>query len=158
MINHYKSWQTLNKQLTSMLCDQLKGHISYFLTRYHKVHNSYGRASIRFDNKELVCFSWINMYKQEHDISYQLCSYSKLKEKWDKNCTYYEMDFISSAVEFLNMPIDSALASDNFIIKIFAISDRRVGKRTLEKIKNEKEYLSYPDWVKQFYILRLNNP
>lgn len=51
-MNHYKSWSALNKQLTSFLCDELKNRISYFLTRYHKVRNSYGRAAIRLDGKE----------------------------------------------------------------------------------------------------------
>lgn len=43
-MNHYKSWAGLNKQLTDLLCEELKDHLSYFLTRYHRVHNSYGRA------------------------------------------------------------------------------------------------------------------
>lgn len=53
------------------------------------------------------------------------------------------------------MPIINALYSDNYIIQIFAILDRRIGKRTLRKIKKEEIYQSYPFWVKQFYELRL---
>lgn len=48
-MNHYKSWGYLNKQLADLLCDELKERVSYFLTRYHKVHNSYGRAAICLD-------------------------------------------------------------------------------------------------------------
>ena len=66
-MNHYKSWSGLNKQLNESLCDSLKDRISYFLTRYHEVHDSYGRASIKLDGKELVVFSWIDMYRQESD-------------------------------------------------------------------------------------------
>lgn len=40
--------------------------------------------------------------------------------------------------------------------RVLAIMDRRVGKRTLEEIKNAGEYKSYPEWVQQFYKLRLN--
>lgn len=40
--------------------------------------------------------------------------------------------------------------------RVLAIMDRRVGKRTLEEIKNTGEYKSYPEWVQQFYKLRLN--
>lgn len=68
-MNHYKSWTGLNKQLVDLLCDELKGHLSYFLTRYHKVHNSYGRAAIRLDKRELICFSWIEMYHQETGLN-----------------------------------------------------------------------------------------
>lgn len=64
-----ESWAGLNKQLKGTLCDSLKGKITYFLTRYHDVHNSNGRATILFDGKELVNFAWIEIYYQERDIS-----------------------------------------------------------------------------------------
>lgn len=161
-MNHYKSWSDLNKQLVDLLCDELKGHLSYFLTRYHKVHNSYGRAAIRLDKRELVCFSWIEMYHQETDLhevweESGVWDYndSNLKKKWDANATYYDINFLSAATSFLQMPIMKALYSDNYTVQIFAILDRRIGKRTLHKIKEDGAYQSYPSWVKQFYDLRL---
>ena len=90
-MNHYKSWSGLNKQLNDYLCDSLKNRISYFLTRYHDVNNSYGRASIKLDGKELVIFSWIDMYKQDYDINEQWKDIGiwdstslNLKEKWER--------------------------------------------------------------------------
>lgn len=161
-MNHYKSWTGLNKQLSDLLCDECKGRISYFLTRYHKVHNSYGRAAIRLDNREIACFSWIEMYRQDDDLNEVwketgVWDYndSDLKKKWDVNATWCDMDLLSAATSFLQMPIMDALYSDNYIIRIFAILDRRIGKRTLCKIKEEGAYKSYPCWVKQFYELRL---
>ena len=56
-MDHYKSWSGLNKWLNECLCDELRGRVTYFLTRYHKVHDSYGRAAILLDGKELVRFS-----------------------------------------------------------------------------------------------------
>ncbi len=163
MINHYKSWSGLNKQLTSLLCDELKGHLYYFLTRYHQVHNSYGRAAIRLDKRELCCFSWIEMYNQERDVGelYEKTGVEDycdpdLKKKWDDNATYHDMDFISAATTFLQEPVMESLYSENFLIRIFAIIDRRIGKRTLQKIREQGEYTGFPDWVKQFYELRLN--
>lgn len=161
-MNHYKSWAALNSQLTDLLCDALKDHLSYFLTRCHKVHNSYGRAAIRLDGRELVCFSWIEMYHQEHDLheTWQktgIWDYNDpiLKEKWKENACYYDMDFLAATTAFLQMPIQKALNSDNFLIRIFAILDRRTGQRTLRKIKDKGDYQNYPDWLKQFYDLRL---
>lgn len=162
-MNHYKSWAELNKQLTDLLCDELKHRLSYFLTRYHKVHNSYGRAAVRLDNREMVCFSWIEMYHQESDLN-KLWKQTGvwddkdqiLKKKWDEDATYCEMDFLSAATLFLQMPIIDALDSDNYMIRMFAIVDRRIGKRTLEKIREKGDYESFPIWVKQFYELRLN--
>lgn len=161
-MNHYKSWSDLNRKLTDLLCDELKERVSYFLTRYHKVHNSYGRAAICLDKRELVCFSWIEMYHQETDLHEVWeetgvwdCSDSNMKKKWDANATYCDMDFLSAATSFLQMPIMNALYSDNFIVQIFAILDKRIGKRTLRKIEDDGAFQNYPSWVKQFYDLRL---
>jgi len=145
------------------LCDGLRGRVTYFLTRYHQVHNSYGRAAIRLDGRELVCFSWIEMYRQEQDL-HEVWEETgvwdgqdpALKEKWDAAATYCEMDFLSAATAFLQMPITEALASGNSIIRCIAIMDRRVGKRTLQKIREREEYQSLPAWVRQFYELRLD--
>lgn len=163
-MDHYKSWAGLKKQLSDSLCDALKGRVTYFLTRYHNVHNSYGRAAILLDGKELVCFSWIEMYYQERDITplydempgvpYEELV-KKMKPQWDANCTYCEMDFLEAVLLFRNMPIQEALQSENYLIRALAIMDRRVGKRTLSKIREEESYKNFPDWVRQFYELRL---
>ncbi len=102
------------------------------------------------------------MYKQEsdlHDIWKETGVWDdrnpELKNKWDENATYCDMCFLGAATSFLQTPIMEALYSDNYIIRIFAIMDRRVGKRTLQKIKESGDYRSFPAWVKQFYELRL---
>lgn len=164
-MTHYKSWAGLKKQLSETLCDTLINRVTYFLTRYHDVHNSYGRAAILLDGKEMVCFSWIEMYYQERDITplynempcfpYEELV-KKMKSKWDANCTYYEMDFLEAVLQFRNMPIQEALESENYIIKVLAIMDRRVGKRTLSRILEEAAYNDFPAWVRQFYELRLS--
>lgn len=163
-MNHYKSWSGLNKQLTDCLCEQLENRITYFLTRYHEVHNSYGRAAVRFDGKELVNFSWTEMYQQDQDINEVWketgdweYNNPELKKKWDTEATYSDLDFLSAATEFLQLSIFDALESDNYLIRIFAIMDKRVGKRTIEKIKERGEYKEYPQWVRQFYELRVNS-
>ncbi len=160
-MNHYKSWSYLNKQLQDFLCDDLKGRVSYFLTRYHNVHNSYGRAAVLLDGTEKAAFSWVNMYEQDSDLSSHYVNESdeacmrSLKQKWNENCTYCDMDFLAAATDFLQMPIDAALVSESHIIRIFAILDRRVGKRTLHKIASDGQYLSLPSWLRQFYDLRI---
>ena len=163
-MDHYKSWAGLNKWLTECLCGELKDRITYFLTRYHKVHDSYGRAAILLDGKELVCFSWIEMYRQEQAVAAMhaadrsrdwLGLYEEMKPVWDESGTYCEWDFLRAVLEFRNLSIRDALHSENYIIKILAILDKRVGKRTLREIEQAAEYKQYPAWVRQFYELRL---
>ena len=63
-----------------------------------------------------------------------------------------ETDFINAVTTYLKTDIAAALHSDNYLLRVFAYMDRRVGKRTLVKIKDKVEKL--PDWVKQFYRIR----
>lgn len=164
-MDHYQSWSGLRKYLDGCLCDELKGRIAYFLTRYHKVHNSYGRAAILLDGKEMVCFSWIEQYRQECAVSrkhaenpdkgwYDL--YDEMKPVWDEACTYCEWNFLRAVLTFRNLSIQDALSSEDYIIKVLAILDKRVGKRTLQRIRQSEEYKQYPAWARQFYALRLS--
>jgi len=163
-MDHYKSWSGLNKWLCECLCEALKGRITYFLTRYHKVHDSYGRAAILLDGKELVRFSWIERYRQEQQVSAKYAEdgskgwfalYEEMKPAWNEACTLCEWDFLSAVLEFRNLSIQDALDSEDDIIRILAILDKRVGKRTLQRIEEAAEYKAYPQWVRQFYELRL---
>ena len=159
-MRHYKSWLGMKKQLEQLLCPALQGRIAYFLATYHQVHNAYGRAAIRLDGKELACFSWIEMYQQDADLDLQWQKEGKqdekaLKQQWDREKIYHDLDFLDAALQFLEMPVGKALESENYIIKIFALLDRRVGRRSLERIAQRVEYAAYPEWVRQFYELRL---
>ena len=175
----YKSWSNLKKQMNDLLCDSLKDKITYFYTSYHEVHNAYGRATINYNKKEMVAFSWVNQYEQMQDIeeqyrkmdnvpsafvppalldfegilqAYKTANVVATKEKWMPNCTLCETDFINSLTIYLKTDIATSLQSDNYLLRVFAYMDRRVGKRTLVKIKDDVEKL--PDWVKQFYRIR----
>ncbi len=154
----YKSWSNLKKQMNDLVCDSLKKNISYFYTNYHEVHNAYGRATINFNQKELVAFSWVEMYEQDHEINRLWREGDKktydemLREKWMPDCTLCDTNFIDSVTIFLKTEIAAALHSDIFLLRVFAYIDRRVVKGTLVKIKDDAEKL--PGWVKQFYQIR----
>ena len=172
--NKYKSWGNLKNQMNDLLCDALKNRISYFYTPSRKVHDTYGRATINCDKKELVAFSWHMRYEQWEDeykilnndnVDIQhLDSFSAvwekqiqiqkhlMKEKWMPECVLCDGDFINAVTHYLKTDISSALNSDNYILRVLAYLDRRVGKRTLVKIKDDVENL--PEWVKQFYLIR----
>ena len=170
----FKSWSNLKKQMNDLLCNSLKDKISYFYTCYHEVHNAYGRATINYRKKEIAAFSWIEQYAQRLDIieqykkmdnvpsalvdfessmqAYRVANTTVTKEKWMPNCTLCETDFINSLTIYLKTDIATALHSENYLLRVFAYMDRRVGKRTLIKIQDEVEIL--PEWVKQFYQIR----
>ena len=161
-MNHYRSWPALHQQLTKRLCPELRGRVTYFLTRYHSVHNVYGRAAIRLDGRELVCFSWPAMYRRDRDVRRLWEETGRwdyddptLRAGWNEDGAYCELDFLHAATAFLDLPIEAALVSGDYIVRILAVLDRRVGRRTLRKIREQGETL--PPWVKQFYDLRLGS-
>ena len=62
--------------------------------------------------------------------------------------------FYEAFNEFNNQSIEKSLASENILVRIFDVLDRRVGKRTLKKIGEniEKE----PETFLVFYDIRMN--
>ncbi len=161
----YKSWSNLKKQMNDLLCDSLKEKITYFFTTYYGGKRTYGRATINYNKKEIVAFSW-NVEYSQWDEEYKILvqedvrglknqisvEEKMMKDKWMPECKLCDADFINAITVYLNSDITASLNSDNYLLRIFAYMDRRVGKRTLVKIKDEVETL--PEWLKQFYILR----
>ena len=70
----------------------------------------------------------------------------------EQRTEYDDKEFCEALEAYRNQDIQESIYSINPIVRMFAILDRRVGKRTLAKIKNE--VAASPDWVKQFYSLR----
>lgn len=54
--------------------------------------------------------------------------------------------------EYFNSPIELSLKSNDMLIKILCMLDRRVGKRTLRKMK--ESILEENTFVQDFYKLR----
>lgn len=75
------------------------------------------------------------------------------EKKVEEKGIFAQYDFFEAVKAFLNSPIEESLKSDNPIIKSLAVIDKRVGKRTLSKLKepmkDEKSEL-----VRYFYKLR----
>lgn len=78
-----------------------------------------------------------------------------LLEKYPiENRTEYTDDEFCEALEiYRNQKIQESMGSSNPIIRMFAVLDRRVGKRTLKKIKLYVE--NQPKWLVEIYQLRL---
>lgn len=64
-------------------------------------------------------------------------------------------DFQKTVLKFLTDPVESSLTSDDILLNIFAISDRRIGKKRLAKMKRDFEIKH--SVVKYFYDLRVNH-
>ena len=109
------SWSGMRSKLENeYLAASLRGHIQYYATSYNKCPDHEGRAAIRFDGKEEMAFM--------DDTAVRLGVFDQR--------SFYEAFSI-----FDNQSIEESLSSENMLVRIFAILDRRVGKRRLEKIR-----------------------
>jgi len=67
---------------------------------------------------------------------------------------YTDKEFCEALEQYRNQKIHDSIFSSNALVRMFAILDRRIGKRTLERIKLMID--EQPDWLRTFYRLRLN--
>ena len=65
---------------------------------------------------------------------------------------YTDNEFCDALEKYRNQDIQESIVSDNPIIRMFALLDRRTGKRTLSRIREGIE--DQPLWIKQIYYLR----
>ena len=154
------TWSGIKKKLeTEYLAQSLRGHIQYYATSYSKSPDHEGRAAIRYDGKEIIkgCY-WNNWMRAE---------LFPRDEKWEKRMTtenaymddtalklgvFDQRCFYRAFEEFDNQSIEESLASDNLIVRIFAILDRRTGKRRLLLI--QKTIKDEPETFQEFFAIR----
>jgi hypothetical protein len=162
-----QQWSKVKKKLDSFKCDSLKERVQFTVTNYRRAHDQLGRAFITVDKKEVLNMCTITSemalnrrkyeIKREKHIPYTDWSQNRIiwKEahEWvlDEGI-FAQYDFFDAVEEYFQQPIEESLKSSNMVIKIFALIDRRVGKRTLEKIK--ESILSEKEIVQFFYQLR----
>jgi len=171
------SWSGVRKRLEQdLLCDALKGRLKYFITKYNNAHDESGRVAIIVDGREIIQGDIFRYYKGYREVEKKIKSElgipkgfwdgkrivndevnREVEEYIDKirlNEGIFDVWQFTDAVErFLNSNIKESLVSENPLVRLLAIVDRRVGKRTLEKLKDT--VLQQPEWLQYFYRLRL---
>lgn len=136
-------WSKIRHKLENeYLADSLKGHVRYFATSYNKYPDHEGRASILLDGKEIIegsyCEQWSKAHLLPRDENYRLRTSYEFPimddvalqfGQFDQRCFYRAFD------EFDNQSIEKSLSSENAIVRVFALLDRRTGKRRLRSIQ-----------------------
>lgn len=162
-----QQWSKVKKRLDSFKCDSLKERLQFTVTNYRRAHDQLGRAFITVDKKEVINMCTITSetalnrrtyeIKREKHIPYT--DWSQESVIWDEahewvldEGIFAQYDFFDAVEEYFLLPIEESLKSNNMLIKIFALVDRRVGKRALEKMK--QSILCEKEIVQFFYTLR----
>lgn len=148
-----------NKLEKDYLAESLRGRITYFATTYRKSHDNEGRAAILLDGKEIISGGYYKRWSVEHlfpkDEKYEERIREEISFMDDTALrlgVFDQRNFYSAFHEFDNQNIEASLKSEDLIVRIFAILDRRVGKRRLLEIKNGIS--EEPETFKIFYVIR----
>lgn len=166
MMKALGSWSGMRKYLEQeMLAIPLHGRVRYNCTRYVGMENCH-IFEVYIDDILIKQFSWetVNSYF----ISQKLASNEEpfgIQEYWqafwtllaeiplNERTEYTDDEFCEALTAYRNQPIQESLASNDPMVRMFAILDRRVGKRTLERLK--EKVAVQPAWLQAFYMLRL---
>ena len=158
------TWSGIRKKLEKeYLAPCLQGHIQYYATSYSKSPDHEGRAAIRYDGKEIIkgCYynNWTKANQFPKDEKYE----KRMREEFAfiddtaiKLGIFDQRCFYTAFYEFDNQSIEMSLNSENLLVRIFAILDRRVGKRRLTSIRKtiEKDE-SISNVFKEFFAIRI---
>lgn len=159
------SWSGMRKYLEKeMLAESLKDRIRYGSTTYVGM-DGWRIFEVYVDGKQVKRFSLDTLNNYFIDKGYKTIKNTYgAGEYWDEfwmlyrehplqNRTEYTCDeFCEALTQYRNQDIKCSIYSDNPIVRMFAILDRRVGKRTLERLKDTID--KQPEWLKQLYVLR----
>ena len=159
------SWSGMRKYLEQkMLAESLLGRVRYGCTAYVGMDGC-RIFEIYIDGEQIKRFSWetVNSYFIESGYASNnnpsgICEYWAefwpLLDKYPitERTEYTDEEFCNALEKYRNQNIQESLYSNNPLIRMFAILDRRVGKRSLTKLESELD--KQPKWLQQIYLLR----
>jgi hypothetical protein len=109
--------------------------VEFYCSNY-RMHDGIGRSYITVDGNEV----------------YNMCTLKRDFCRQPKEGVYSQVEFMKAVDQYLNSPIETSIKSDNTLIKVLVLLDRRVGKRTLLNMNNTMP--NEEDIVQYFYKLR----
>lgn len=174
-----ESWSKLRNRLENdLLCPSLRGRVHYFRTIYHKAPDQYGRFAVQVDGREVFR---ANPYNEGRiwTLEEQIKENQNIppREWTGKGPTGFTNEAENAAAEekarllaaeegvvdcfeipsllqqYLNQSIEESLSSPEPVVRMFAILDRRVGKRRLRQMA--QTWQEQPEWLQFFCRLRL---
>lgn len=171
------SWSRTRKRLEEdLLCSALRGRVQYFFTIYHKAPDQYGRFALRLDGKEVFRAHpytegriweleeqikqtqhipprvWTDKGVYLHDAENRQAE-EEARLLAAEEGTADSFDVSRLIQQYLNQSIEESLASPEPVVRMFAVLDRRVGRRRLARLAEELS--AQPRWLQRFYRLRL---
>lgn len=149
-----------------MLAESLKGRIRYGCTAYVGMDGCH-IFEVCIDGIQVKRFSWetVNTYFIDNEHTENKSPFStteywsefwQLLDKYTINerTEFTDEEFCNALEIYRSNDIQESISSQNPLIRMFAVLDRRIGKRTLTKLKTKVS--EQPLWLQQFYNLRIS--
>lgn len=155
------SWSGMRKYLEQeMLAESLKGRVRYGCTTYVGMDGAHV-FEVCIDGKQVKRFSWETVNRYFIDCGYKTNDGPVWKDFFfllkqyplSSRSEYRDEEFCEALATYRNQNVQESIFSENPLVRMFAVLDRRIGKRTLTKVKEIIE--EQPLWLQQFYRLRL---
>ena len=162
------SWSGMRKYLEQeMLADSLKGRVRYGCTSYVGMDGCHvfdicidGQQVKRFSLETVNSYFLKNGYTKNpapYGIGEYWADFGRLLEQHPmySRTEYTDDEFCDALRIYRRKSIKSSIYSDNPIVRMFAVLDRRIGQRTLNALR--EEVCRHPKWLQEFYNLRITS-
>ena len=144
-------WSKLKSRVLDLISPELRTRMDLHVTSYRKSHDGADRVWIVVDGVKVFGCNHYHSERATAEAFYSDLRGEQINSYLDEREIHTPRDFGQAMRLYLVMPIADALLSPNPLIKAFAIIDRRLGKRILEKLEvSDSEH----SLVKAFYELR----
>lgn len=161
------SWSGMRKYLEhEMLAECLQGRIRYGCTTYVGMDNCKvfevcidARQVKRFSLETVNTYFINNGFKENTNPVGEIEYWNEFWQLLDdtplvSRTEYTDEEFCDALDKYRNQDVQTSIRSDNPLVRMFAVLDRRIGKRTLSSIKSAVD--DQPQWLQQFYRLRMD--
>ena len=160
------SWSGMRKYLEQdMLAPSLRGRVQYGCTTYIGMDGC-RLFEIRVDGIQIKRFSWetVNSYfigqgytqnPNPYGIAEYWAEFQSLLRQYPASARteYTDGEFCEALETYRSQDVFQSLEAEDALLRMFAILDRRIGKRTLARLKDAPP--ARPEWLQFFYQLRL---
>lgn len=160
------SWSGMRRYLErEMLAPSLAGRVRYGCTHYTGMDND-RVFEIAVDGKQVKRFSLetVNEYFLARGLKPRAypadngdywADFWRLLEELPAAARpeFTDREFCEALAAYRQQGIQESLNAENPLVRLFAVLDRRAGRRTLERARARLE--EQPEWLRFFYRLRL---
>jgi hypothetical protein len=142
-------WSKLKQTIEDKFADCVKGRVEIFCTVYNKPNSSTGRGWMTIDGQEIANFSTIksaaNFGYFFHEATPTACMKHPAVKEEDRTPglvteegEFSRYDLCECCFAYLNMTVEQGLAHNSPLINVLAVLDKRLGKRRLPLLKDQK--------------------